>query len=187
MSPVKAIPVTYRSIKFRSRLEADWAATLDSINIEWVYEPEGFELSDGAYYSPDFWLPNCNTWLEVKGSHNLGIEKAEQFAADMWGTFNVALGLEPHPANYFHGRFPTPQIVGLRGIGLRSSVQIIHCYSCKRWGIRFCAGWPAPCAYCDATSDLYDCHQPPKHWEGVDICAGYLLPFVRLPRPAGKK
>ena len=54
-------------IVFRSRLEADWANTLDQLRIRWSYEPELFTLPNGAQYLPDFYLPELSTWLEVKG------------------------------------------------------------------------------------------------------------------------
>src|SRR5690349_12918781 len=46
-----AIPTTYASVNFRSRLEARWAAFLDGMGVPWDYEP--LEL-DG--YIPDFVL-----------------------------------------------------------------------------------------------------------------------------------
>jgi hypothetical protein len=45
----------------------------DSLNIAWEYEPQGFELTVGRYL-PDFLLPDCGTWIEVKG-HEAGINK----------------------------------------------------------------------------------------------------------------
>ena len=54
---------------FRSTLEADWAATLDSLSIGWQYEPEGVQLPSGELHRPDFYLPGIATWLEVKGPH----------------------------------------------------------------------------------------------------------------------
>ena len=64
---MKSIPCTYKGVKMRSRLEATWAAVLDNYGIEWVYEPEGYELSDGTLYLPDFYLPRANMIFEVKG------------------------------------------------------------------------------------------------------------------------
>ncbi len=46
---IKAIPTTYAGVKFRSRLEARWAAFFDLIGWKWEYEP--FDL-DG--WAPDF-------------------------------------------------------------------------------------------------------------------------------------
>lgn len=81
---MRAIPTTYKGTPFRSRLEADWASTFDALLLPWVYEPEGYELSDGTRYLPDFWLPTARAWVEVKGSHDQRISKMEQFAADLW-------------------------------------------------------------------------------------------------------
>jgi hypothetical protein len=65
---MRAIETHYKGYRFRSRLEARWAVFFDSLGIEWVYEPEGFELSDGSRYLPDFWLPSFSggMWAEVK-------------------------------------------------------------------------------------------------------------------------
>jgi len=48
---VKAIPTTYNGVRFRSRLEAKWAAFFDLAGWRWEYEP--LDL-DG--YVPDFIL-----------------------------------------------------------------------------------------------------------------------------------
>ncbi len=43
------IPTTYRGVRFRSRLEARWAAFMDALRWPWVYEP-----TDLCSYIPDF-------------------------------------------------------------------------------------------------------------------------------------
>lgn len=48
---MNAIPTTYKNIRFRSRLEATWAAFFDLLQWSWEYEP--FDL---AGYIPDFVL-----------------------------------------------------------------------------------------------------------------------------------
>lgn len=65
---MKAIETIYKNITFRSRLEARWAVFFDGIGIEWVYEDEGFDLGNGIWYLPDFWLPTFNggMFAEVK-------------------------------------------------------------------------------------------------------------------------
>ena len=77
---VRAVPMTYRGARFRSTLEADWAATLDALRIVWEYEPEALRLPSGEYYRPDFYLPKTRTWLEVKGPHDERIEKTRELA-----------------------------------------------------------------------------------------------------------
>lgn len=74
---MRAIETSYKGYRFRSRTEARWATFFDAIGIEWQYEKEGFELSDGSRYLPDFWLPirsevypdasGIGHWVEIKG------------------------------------------------------------------------------------------------------------------------
>lgn len=68
--PVEAIPTRYAGHRFRSRLEARWAVFFDAAGIPWDYEPEGYRLGDRHFYLPDFFLPDCGTWVEVKGAES---------------------------------------------------------------------------------------------------------------------
>lgn len=77
---IQAVPKRYAQTLFRSTLEADWAATLDSLKIAWEYEPEAIQLPSGDHYRPDFYLPECATWLEVKGPHDERIGKTRELA-----------------------------------------------------------------------------------------------------------
>lgn len=63
---MKAIETRYAGYRFRSRLEARWAVFFDSLELEWEYEKQGYELPSGLYL-PDFWLPALEVWVEVKG------------------------------------------------------------------------------------------------------------------------
>ncbi len=80
---IAAVPQTYAGVRFRSTLEADWAATLDSVGIRWQYEPEAVALPSGALYRPDFYLPDCATWLEVKGPHDERLDKTRELASSV--------------------------------------------------------------------------------------------------------
>jgi hypothetical protein len=64
---IKAIETVYKGHRFRSRLEARWAVFFDSLGIKYQYELEGFECDEGGRYLPDFYLPDSQTWVEVKG------------------------------------------------------------------------------------------------------------------------
>ena len=55
---IKAIETIYNGRRYRSRLEARWAVFFDSLGIRFEYEPEGFVLSNGMAYLPDFFLPD---------------------------------------------------------------------------------------------------------------------------------
>jgi len=79
-SSIDAAPTLYGNTTFRSRLEADWARTLDSNGIQWQYEPEVITLDSGTRYVPDFWLPELGTWIEVKGPGIPRTQKTEELA-----------------------------------------------------------------------------------------------------------
>jgi len=56
---------------FRSKWEANIARTFNYSNIVWEFEPKRFyfsDISDGIEsYLPDFYLPELDIWIEVKG------------------------------------------------------------------------------------------------------------------------
>lgn len=66
-STITPIETVYKGYRFRSRLEARWAVFFDVMGIKWEYEPEGFELSDGSLYLPDFYLTESKAFFEAKG------------------------------------------------------------------------------------------------------------------------
>lgn len=61
-----AIETHYKGYRFRSRLEARWAVFFDALGVQYEYEKEGYDL-DGVWYLPDFWLPEQQCWVEIKG------------------------------------------------------------------------------------------------------------------------
>lgn len=65
---IRAIETMYRGYRFRSRLEARWAVFFDALPVQWEYEKEGYVISSGASYLPDFWLPQQGVWVEIKGN-----------------------------------------------------------------------------------------------------------------------
>ncbi len=58
------MPGVYKFTRFRSQLEIHLAKELDARQIRWFYEPE--RLGRGRYLV-DFYLPDCKSWVEVKG------------------------------------------------------------------------------------------------------------------------
>lgn len=81
MNQIKAIETRYKGFRFRSRLEARYAVFFDSLGIKWDYEPEGFHLSNGVMYLPDFYLPEYDAWIEIKG------KKADESELDKCSDF----------------------------------------------------------------------------------------------------
>lgn len=71
--PLPARPTTYRGIKMRSRMEAEFAARLDDVwrdefGDEWSYEPMCFASATGQYL-PDFMVVTPGgqrIYIEVK-------------------------------------------------------------------------------------------------------------------------
>lgn len=95
---IKAIETRYKGYRFRSRLEARWAVFFDAMGMEWQYEPEGFVLSTGEHYLPDFYV--AGVYAEVKPDRNLrGFEKAMQFAVDIKDSV-IGLGGMPETIAY---------------------------------------------------------------------------------------
>jgi hypothetical protein len=91
---MKPIETVYNGYRFRSRLEARWAVFFDAVGLKYRYEPEGYELSDGTKYLPDFEIygvvgrgrgyePEKPLYVEVKGIWvKEDIHKCKQFAED---------------------------------------------------------------------------------------------------------
>lgn len=69
---IKAIETVYKGYRFRSRLEARWAVFFDEMGYDWEYESEGYELSDGTWYLPDFKIKN-----QIYNSPTFGLESPE--------------------------------------------------------------------------------------------------------------
>lgn len=92
-----AIQTFYHDVHFRSRIEARWAIFLDTLNIPWEYEKEGYVLN-GACYLPDFWLPDQKRWLEIKGEYPSTEEEGKAFGlAEATG----------YPVHIFYGHIPS--------------------------------------------------------------------------------
>lgn len=77
---INAIPTQYKGIEFRSRTEARWAVFLDELGFKWEYEPEGYQLLSG-WYLPDFWLPEIDSFLEVKPTGDVDDPRWGELAA----------------------------------------------------------------------------------------------------------
>lgn len=63
---IKAIDTPYANHLFRSRLEARYAVYFDELGVSWEYEKEGFDLGNGLWYLPDFYLPKFGIYAEIK-------------------------------------------------------------------------------------------------------------------------
>jgi hypothetical protein len=72
----------------------------DALEIEWSYEPQGFDLPSGRYL-PDFWLPGIRDgiWFEVKGQKPTKMEEdlASELAAATGSEVVIAAAGIPWP------------------------------------------------------------------------------------------
>ena len=68
---MQAQETVYSGVKYRSKLEAQWAYAFDLAGLDYEYEPSSFELKDGSIYIPDFKVDmgegSDPLWVEVKG------------------------------------------------------------------------------------------------------------------------
>lgn len=91
---MEPIDTVYRGDYFRSRTEARWAVFFSTMDIEYEYEPQGYDL-DGLHYLPDFWLPGWEMWVEIKGAEDYSYEelkKAHRLSAKSTSPVVMILG-----------------------------------------------------------------------------------------------
>jgi len=140
---LKPIPEEYNGVKFKSRMEANWARWLDEYNIKWEYEAQGFKVGR-LWYLPDFWLPECNTIIEVKGAMKR-INKAYAFykalAEECGGeycpdktTMFILAGPAPHIYNIHPYYSAGLCVLRCRKCGTTSLVTHIGSYECRACG-----------------------------------------------------
>ena len=64
----------------RSSWEYEFANDLNEKGIIWKYESKRFKLKDGRFYTPDFYLPETNEFIEIKGHwYPAALEKYKLF------------------------------------------------------------------------------------------------------------
>jgi hypothetical protein len=89
---VSAKPTQYDGHLFRSKHEAKFAYILNQLNLDYQYEPTMFEWplpstsslhashpSGTIRYTPDFYLPTINTFIEVKPKYPLYVEQVKAY------------------------------------------------------------------------------------------------------------
>ena len=60
---------SYKGIYMKSSYEVIFAQWLTQYKIKWKYEPKRFDLPKSTY-TPDFYIPKVNIWVETKGYHS---------------------------------------------------------------------------------------------------------------------
>lgn len=173
----RAIETEYNGYRFRSRLEARWAVFFDALGVRYEYEPEGFDLGDGVWYLPDFYLPDVNEgiYIEVKGKmDDCSYRKIEAF----WHSIGTPL--------YILGGIPTQADLESCSpywyVGKYERCFEYGCGPVEDWrNVMHTAGWDWPylfclCPACGKVGVEFDgrgwrvCGY--RHHEDVDVFAG---------------
>ena len=127
MSDYKPIETHYKGYRFRSRLEARWAIFFDTLGIKYEYEPEGYQLSDGTLYLPDFYLPESKQFFEVKGvMTDKDMHKVKQFIQDSGRPCTIGYSdftFETCENNWDEGFYLTD----------KERSNLVRCCYCKKW------------------------------------------------------
>ncbi len=115
-----SIPTTYNGIRYRSKLEADWARFFDRHRMKYAYESEGFDLN-GLWYLPDFYLPEIKTFVEVKGALD-DLDRGKLLAlAKVCANRDMQVILAESPAGKrYRAVWPTPS-------SLKFQEETMHC------------------------------------------------------------
>lgn len=153
------IETTYRHVRFRSRLEATWAAMFDALDWRWEYEPVDL---DG--YVPDFVLmfPAGPVLVEVKprfSTEELATACGPKICASGWTTTNanpamaVGASWNVQPSDYaelcagaiwqvFAGADDDPDDDGCRlEADYWSDAHWFRCHACHEVSVFHCHGW----------------------------------------------
>ncbi len=88
----------YKNIWMRSTWEVDYAKWLDKKKIEWKYEPKYFDLKT-ASYTPDFYLPKTNEYIEIKGYWRYGTKKKFDLFKEMYPEIKIQLIMKKEMEN----------------------------------------------------------------------------------------
>jgi hypothetical protein len=183
---IKAIETRYAGHRFRSRLEARWAVFFDALGVEWLYEPQGYDIN-GAWYLPDFWLPREHCWVEVKGRFGDPSEWLRLIAAVRDGLPAEPDGLPMSdlrvvwsPSLLLLGKIPSVGIAGIAKhtelrlqVDGRRQVHVVHGHRAFRRHYLMPFGYPIPIdrvGYADAFLDEYEELQ--LYWDS-DVAAAF--------------
>ena len=128
---LRAHETLYRGVRFRSRLEARWAAFFDLVEWNWKYEPIDLEG-----WTPDFWVSFPCGHSECPETHELYVEVKPYYSIKEFDNHIVSRLVDdpgngpPHPAMF--GIDPSVvswQMVHGAGGGYEGNLQNWTCHS----------------------------------------------------------
>jgi len=80
----------YEGIWFRSSYEVAYAKYLNRLNIKWLYEKGTFDLGN-CTYTPDFYLPETDTFVEIKGYWRNDAKKKFKLFKKLYPELKIAI------------------------------------------------------------------------------------------------
>lgn len=177
-TPTRGIETVYGGIRFRSRLEAKWAAFFNRIGWKWTYEP-----FDGNGYIPDFLIDGKRPFLvEVKPAvtqeqYEAPIAKITTGLAGVWSRDILIVGADPLPSSLKRdGAYEIDCFVAGRGAIHRAGLL---CEQINIWGA---AVWFS-CRECRSIAVLHGWQtwsgRPCGHWRSADHVAPLDLKVIR--------
>ena len=84
----------YRGIMMRSSWEIIYAKYLDKLKIKWLYESTIFDLGNTTY-TPDFYLPERNRYIEIKGYWREDAKKKFKLFKKLYPKVKINLIIKP--------------------------------------------------------------------------------------------
>lgn len=190
---MKAIPTHYLGYYFRSRLEARWAVFLETLQLHWRFEVQGYELPTGRYL-PDFFLrlhdsalsdhqpPGSGYWVEIKPDGDPSDRELALLAELAWETGHNAYLVAGSP---WPGKFRVWKACRDYGDGRQMEARELP-------GPNVYGGMPTVWLLCDRSHDMGFSVDPadgyrrarsarfehgeepgmPLGWEGVEVVTG---------------
>lgn len=162
MTTISAVETLYKSIRFRSRLEARWAIFFDELDIKWVYEPDPYK--NEQMYLPDFWLTDSRTWIEVKPDMVKVSGTALDKSRDFYMSVLAHNGSNIADLRHYYILVGQPYIdeyefIHPRFCSVEKDVSFVRCQSCGKYviGHHVMSGkdgiW-IPCSGCERISKI---------------------------------
>jgi len=137
-----AIQTYYGGHFYRSRLEARWSFFMDVLKVRHNYETEGYVLDQGDCYLPDFFLPDLDCYVEIKGAKPTEAEwdKTSGFAREIGKRDYICYGqiMEQIPAVWNGPTFATESACCFFPDGAQDAPYFwCECSDCGAIGIEY--------------------------------------------------
>ena len=177
--------IRYNGASFKSKLEAHVAEAFDKLGLRWEYEPVTFcgSAYRSAQYTPDFYLPGLDCYVEVTGTWdpNAPVSSGVDWGAAAEAHIECVRAFRETEGESWLNRqtegTERPAIVCVDGQGRLSedglhwndsdncgatdwdTVVLNHCAECGAWGFLDANGdWSCPCCGAYDGNDLIEFH-----------------------------